>query len=168
MIEDARARIEKRYLRTGFSDFLRSEVLAKLLPHPARFRRVLLPVKLLDTLGLRDLASRLLPPRLARMVALLPDARRWAGDRMPDLNPAEGRRRGRVGSAAGERHVPRPVIAGCVGTADEAQPQRSWWARQDERHRCPPAGLRRRWEWYRGERRQRGTYVVEIEHAPDS
>jgi glycolate oxidase iron-sulfur subunit len=99
LVDHARAHIEKTYERPRY-DRLRRELLAWLMPHPARFRPLLFAAwlgkpfaPLLALFGARDLAAMLklapwLPPRPSRY----PQA---------GVVPAEGARKGRVALMSG-------------------------------------------------------------------
>ncbi len=73
------------------------------------------PARLLQRLGVLDLAekvglSRLLPPTLRRMQAMLPEARLGRAVDLPEVLPPNGPKRARVGlvpGLRGRRHVPR-------------------------------------------------------------
>jgi len=106
LIEATRAQVERHY-RRPLSDRLFRTVLFTLFPYPRRLRAASLPLWIYQHSGLQRLARRsglinLLPPRLRSMEALTPrvtmDAFRA---KMPQLIPAQGERRGRVGLLLG-------------------------------------------------------------------
>ena len=85
-------------------------VLYGLFPYPGRLRWALAPARLMQRLGLDRVLDwtglpGLLPGPLGRMYRLLPRLGPRGG-RLPEVFPAEGRRRARVG-----------LFSGCVGEA---------------------------------------------------
>ena len=106
LIEATRAQVERNYSRP-LRDRLVRALLFALFPHPRRLRAASLPLWLYQRTGLRRLARRsglikLLPVRLRSMEALAPPVRAGAfARRMPELIPAQGKRRGRVGLLLG-------------------------------------------------------------------
>jgi len=90
LIEQTREYVEERYEREPADALLRSLVFA-VFPHPRRLR---------PALRLTPLGRRLpVPRRLAPLVELAP---RWRdGEAPPELTPAHGERRGRVGLLTG-------------------------------------------------------------------
>ena len=93
--------------RTGM---LQRLILHHLFPHAARVKAALAPARLLQRFGVLDLAERsgltkLLPPTLRRMQAMLPTLKS-AGSRLPSILPPIGPRRARVA-----------LFLGCVGDA---------------------------------------------------
>ncbi|MBN2578173.1 MAG: (Fe-S)-binding protein [Pirellulales bacterium] len=93
-VKQADTRLEERY------DWFREIVLLRLFPYADRLRLVLLPVRIMQRLGLFDVAEclglfKLIPGRLGRMVPLLPPPVR-GGPRLPKFLPAVGRKRARV------------------------------------------------------------------------
>jgi len=85
-------------------------ILHHLFPHSARVKAALMPARLLQRLGLLDLAERsglmrLLPGTLRRMQAMLPDLSRGSAA-LPDVLPPIGPRRARVA-----------LFLGCVSDA---------------------------------------------------
>jgi glycolate oxidase iron-sulfur subunit len=106
LIEATRAQIERNHPRP-LSDRLFRNLLFALFPHPFRLRAASLPLLLYQRTGLRWLTRRsgllrLLPARLRSMEALAPPVHldAFAGP-MPELIPAQGPRRGRVGLLLG-------------------------------------------------------------------
>jgi glycolate oxidase iron-sulfur subunit len=111
-MEENTAKVEDRF------DWFREIILFRLFPYADRLRRVLLPVRILQRLGLFDVAERLglfklIPGRLGRMVPLLPPPVR-GGPRLPKFLPAVGRKRARVA-----------FFTGCVA---DAMFRHSHWA----------------------------------------
>jgi glycolate oxidase iron-sulfur subunit len=103
LIEATRAQIERRYTRSssekGFRRFLFST-----FTHPERLSLLALPLRLYQQSGLQALVRRigipkLLPKRLRAMETLLP--RVPASEKVPELIPAQGERRRRVGLMLG-------------------------------------------------------------------
>jgi glycolate oxidase iron-sulfur subunit len=93
-VEQADETIEQRV------DWFRDIVLFRFFPYADRMRRLLVPVRLLQRMGIYGAAERLglfklLPGRLGRMVPLLPPSLR-PGPRLPKFLPAVGRKRARV------------------------------------------------------------------------
>jgi glycolate oxidase iron-sulfur subunit len=106
LIEATRAQIERKHPRS-LSDRLFRNLLFALFPHPRRLRAASLPLWLYQRSGLQRLTRRtgllrLLPARLRSMEALAPPVHldAFAGP-MPELIPAQGPRRGRVGMLLG-------------------------------------------------------------------
>ena len=98
LVDHARAHIQETYQRPLPERMLRA-LLAWLMPHPARFRRMLLfaPLgkpfaPLLNVLGFR---------RMAAMLRLAPWRLPQAGPRNSGIYPTQGRRRGRVALLSG-------------------------------------------------------------------
>lgn len=135
LIEATRAQIERRYERPaaekGFRQFLFST-----FTRPERLRLLALPLRLYQQTGLDKLVRRfgipkLLPKRFQAMEALLP--RVPAQERVPELSPAQGEKRRRVGLLLGcvqrvffpqvNAATARVLAAeGCEVVAPEAQP----------------------------------------------
>ncbi|HET9375785.1 MAG TPA: glycolate oxidase subunit GlcF [Chthoniobacterales bacterium] len=135
LIEATRAQIERRYRRpageTRFRRFLFS-----IFPRPDRLRALLLPLRWYQKSGLQLLVRRagipkLLPKRFQAMEALLPQVP--AEEAIPELIPAKGERRRRVGLLLGcvQRVLFSQVNAatarvlaaeGCEVVAPKAQP----------------------------------------------
>ncbi len=89
-------------------DWFHRWILFRLFPYPNRLRKALWPARVAQLLRLDRAAERLgllrlLPPRLRQLVAMLPPRRR-AEKPLPEVMPAEGRRRARVA-----------LFTGCVG-----------------------------------------------------
>jgi glycolate oxidase iron-sulfur subunit len=102
LIEMARAEVVDAGLRRGPAALLERLALRHLVPHPRRLRLAVSALALAQRLGLDRLASRWLPEALAHAPRLLPRVPpRAARQPLPELVPAEGERRGRVGFFAG-------------------------------------------------------------------
>jgi glycolate oxidase iron-sulfur subunit len=93
LIESARSFVEQRYHRP-VRDRLRRRVMAWLFPHPHRMRILLLPLRLLDVVGVLDLVRR-----VSTLAATLPALGWW--EPLPEVVPAHGIERHRVGFLAG-------------------------------------------------------------------
>jgi glycolate oxidase iron-sulfur subunit len=103
LIEGTRAQIERRYTRPVAEKRFR-RFLFGVFTRPARLQALLVPVRLYQKVGLEALVRRmgilkLLPGRLRAMEALLPQVP--AQERLPELMPAQGERRRRVGLLLG-------------------------------------------------------------------
>jgi glycolate oxidase iron-sulfur subunit len=91
-------------------------MLFHLTPYAGRMRWALAPLRVLQRLGLRgvvDRMGRLLPPSLRRMQDIVPPLEPHYG-RLPELLPAEGRRRARVAlfvGCAADAFFPRTTLA---------------------------------------------------------
>jgi glycolate oxidase iron-sulfur subunit len=103
LIEATRAQIERRYTRPAPEKRFR-RLLFSIFPRPDRLRALLLPLRLYQKAGLQSLVRRagipkLLPGRFRAMEALLPQVP--AQETLPELIPAQGERRRRVGLLLG-------------------------------------------------------------------
>jgi glycolate oxidase iron-sulfur subunit len=103
LIEATRAQIERRYRRPPAEMRFR-RFLFSTFPHPARLRALMLPLRLYQKLGIQDLVRRLgipklLPARWQALERLLPQVP--AQETVPELVPAQGARRRRVGLLLG-------------------------------------------------------------------
>jgi len=135
LIEATRAQIERRYTRPAAEKRFR-RLLFSIFPHPDRLRALLLPLRLYQKAGLQSLVRRagipkLFPARFRAMEALLPQVP--AQETLPELIPAQGERRRRVGLLLGcvQRVLFQQVNAatarvlaaeGCEVVAPKAQP----------------------------------------------
>ena len=135
LIEATRAQIERRYTRPASEKRFR-RLLFSIFPRPDRLRALLLPLRLYQKAGLHSLVRRagipkLLPARLRAMEALLPQVP--AQETLPELIPAQGERRRRVGLLLGcVQRVLFPQVnaatarvlaaEGCEVVAPKAQP----------------------------------------------
>jgi glycolate oxidase iron-sulfur subunit len=93
-VEEADTRAEIKY------DWFRDIILFQLFPYAERMRKLLGPVRVMQRMGLFDLAERmgllkLIPGRLGRMIPLLPPPA-TPGPKLPRFLPAMGRKRARV------------------------------------------------------------------------
>lgn len=109
LIAATRVQVQRHYQRPVGDRLLRWFIF-QTLPHPRRLRALLWPLWLYQKLGLANLEKqlgllkRLLPKSLAAMYQLLPPlSAKTFRDRFPEVVPAQGKKRGRVG-----------VILGCV------------------------------------------------------
>ena len=135
LIEATRAQIERRYTRPAPEKRFR-RLLFSIFPRPDRLRALLLPLRLYQKAGLQSLVRRagipkLLPARFRAMEALLPQVP--AQETLPELIPAQGERRRRVGLLLGcVQRVLFPQVnaatarvlaaEGCEVVAPKAQP----------------------------------------------
>ncbi len=108
LIAATRPQIERNHER-GLGDRLFRQLIFSLFPYPDRLRLFLVPLALYQWLGLPKLIRssgllQRLSPRLAAMESLLPTvSARSFQDNLPDVVPAQGNQRYRVG-----------MILGCV------------------------------------------------------
>jgi glycolate oxidase iron-sulfur subunit len=106
LIEATRAQVERNYPRS-LADRLFRRLLFALFPHPGRLRAAAVPLWVYQRSGLRWVVRksgllRLLTARLAAMEALAPPVSAGAfRGTMPEVIPAQGERRGRVGLLTG-------------------------------------------------------------------
>jgi glycolate oxidase iron-sulfur subunit len=103
LIEATRAQIERRYTRPAAEKRFR-RILFSIFTRPDRLRSLLLPLRLYQKAGLQTLVRamgipKLLPARLRAMEALLPQVP--SQETLPELIPAQGERRCRVGLLLG-------------------------------------------------------------------
>src|ERR1700751_4954626 len=103
LIEATRAQIERRYTRPSSEKRFR-RFLFSTFTHPERLSLLALPLRLYQQSGLQTLVRRigipkLLPKRLQAMETLLPQVP--APEKVPELMPAHGERRRRVGLLLG-------------------------------------------------------------------
>ena len=103
LIEATRAQIERRYARSASEKRFR-RFLFSTFTRPDRLRSLLLPLRLYQKTGLQALVRgmgipKLLPARLRTMEALLPKVP--TQETLPELMPAQGERRCRVGLLLG-------------------------------------------------------------------
>lgn len=112
LISATRHQVERNYNR-NFSDKLLRQLIFSLFPNPDLLRILLVPLflyqklgiaKLARTTGLIDNIVKKISPQLAAMESILPDITvKSFQDNLPDIIPAKGEKRYRVG-----------VILGCV------------------------------------------------------
>ncbi len=93
LIESARSFVEEHHHRTVV-DRWRRRLITLLFPHPQRLRRLLVPVRLLEVLGVLTGLRR-----VSSVAAQLPRLASW--EPLPEVVPAYGRERFRVGFVAG-------------------------------------------------------------------
>lgn len=106
LIEQTRAAIEERHPRSAGERWFRA-LLFQTLPYATRLRLLGVPLLLAGGLRRSKLLQRLLPSRLAPMLALAPDVSAKAlSEETPAFTPAVGQRRSRVG-----------LVTGCVQRA---------------------------------------------------
>jgi glycolate oxidase iron-sulfur subunit len=103
LIEATRAQVERRHPRSRGERAFRALVFA-LFPHPGRLRLLRGPLGLYRRSGLQRLLRRTrlygrLPAGMRAMERLLPDSPR--AERLPEVTPAKGERRRRVGMLTG-------------------------------------------------------------------
>jgi glycolate oxidase iron-sulfur subunit len=103
LIEATRAQIERRYTRSSSENAFR-KFLFSTFTNPGRLGLLALPLRLYQKSGLQALVRKmgipkLLPKRLQAMEALLPQVP--APEKVPELIPAKGERRRRVGLLLG-------------------------------------------------------------------
>ena len=106
LIEATRPKLNQPELRSSWQTSFR-QLLLLVLPYPKRLRALLIPLRAYAGTGLQRFARRsgllkLLGPQLEAMEALLPPLPPGGlTDRLPSLNPAQGKKRGRVGLVLG-------------------------------------------------------------------
>ena len=106
LIESTRPKLNQPELRSSWQTSFR-QLLLLVLPYPKRLRALLIPLRAYAGTGLQRFARRsgllkLLGPQLEAMEALLPPLPpEGLTDRLPSLNPAQGKKRGRVGLVLG-------------------------------------------------------------------
>src|SRR5262245_27907390 len=103
LLEATRAQFERRGVRAVDTDRKALDTALELFPHPRRLARVMRALRLYQRSGLQKMVRSLgvlaAFPKLMNMEALLP--RLPAGDSVPELVPARGKRRGRAGLHTG-------------------------------------------------------------------
>lgn len=108
LISATRHQVERNYPRS-LPDKLFRQLIFSLFPNPDALRVLLVPLFFYQKLGLQKLVRgtqllKLLSPRLAAMESILPEVTlKSFQDNLPDIIPAQGKKRYRVG-----------VILGCV------------------------------------------------------
>jgi len=95
LLEHTRDHFEKHHRRSLFQTFLRRFAIEKIFPYPRRMKWALLPPKLLRLLG----GERWLPRFAREAMSLIP--RTSASVSLPEISPAVGQSRGRVGFVSG-------------------------------------------------------------------
>jgi len=104
LIEATRAQIERNHPRT-LKERLARKLIFEIFPHPDRMARLLAPLRLYQRSGLQSLVRnsgvlKLLPAHLRAMESLMPVAPKAAPE-LPEVVPAKGERRLRVGLLLG-------------------------------------------------------------------
>jgi glycolate oxidase iron-sulfur subunit len=110
LIEPFRVAMEQTAAERKSHDWFHRWILFGLFPYPDRLRKALLPARLAQRLGLIWLAEqtgmlKLLPSRLRQLVRMLPPPAPHLS-RLPEMLPAEGKRRARVA-----------LFTGCIADA---------------------------------------------------
>ena len=110
LIEPFKIAMQKDAPAEARASLLERLILHHLFPYAGRVKAALLPARVFQKLGILDWAerkglTRLLPPTLRRMAAMLPRLSA-AGSRLPEVLPAIGPKRARVA-----------LFLGCVGDA---------------------------------------------------
>lgn len=95
LLEATRDHIEHHHQRSPFQTFLRRVLIERVFPHPLRMKLALLPARLIK----RAEAGHLLPQSAQDALALIPDE--VTEGHLPEVSPAIGQRRGRVGFVRG-------------------------------------------------------------------
>ena len=108
LIAATRPQVERNYPRNIFDRIYR-QLIFSFFPYPNRLRPLLIPLLIYQKLGLQTLVRKTkllkkISPRLASMESILPEITAQSfQDKFPDVIPAQGKKRYRVG-----------VILGCV------------------------------------------------------
>ena len=108
LIAATRPQVERNYSRNIFDRIYR-QLIFSFFPYPNRLRPLLIPLLIYQKLGLQTLVRKTkllqkISPRLAAMESILPEITAQSfQDKFPDVIPAQGKKRYRVG-----------VILGCV------------------------------------------------------
>jgi len=98
LVEGTRAAVEQAGLRSGFAKRVETFALRKVVPKPRRLHALVDLLALVQRLRLDRLARPLLPRALRELSALAPRVpSRRSRRALPELVPAQGERRGRVG-----------------------------------------------------------------------
>lgn len=95
LLEATRDHIEHYHRRSPFQTFLRRVLIERVFPHPWRMKLALAPARLLKRAG----AGHLFPKFVQDSLALLPGE--MSEGNLPEVSPAIGTRRGRVGFVRG-------------------------------------------------------------------
>jgi glycolate oxidase iron-sulfur subunit len=95
LLEATRDHVEHHHERSPFQNFLRHVVIEQVFPHPERMKLALFPARLLRRAG----AEHLFPKFIRDSLALLPSE--MTEGVLPEVSPAIGPRRGRVGFVRG-------------------------------------------------------------------
>ncbi len=105
LIEAMRGQIERNYERPLRERMLR-RIIRAFFPHPSRLRKLALPLRFFQALGLQRLfralgLTSLLPPSLRNMEKLLPALTSETSARLPERIPARGEKRRTVAMLTG-------------------------------------------------------------------
>jgi glycolate oxidase iron-sulfur subunit len=95
LLEHTRDHIEQNYRRSAFQTFLRRVAIEKVFPFPGRMKLALMPAKAVRAAGLESFL-----PKFARDALSLIPANASAGN-LPEVSPARGEKRARVGFVSG-------------------------------------------------------------------
>jgi glycolate oxidase iron-sulfur subunit len=95
LLEHTRDHIEKKYQRSTFQTFLRRVAIEKVFPFPNRMKLALLPAKITKRLGI----EKFLPKFAREALSLIPE--KCSEVQLPEVSPALGEKRGRVGFVSG-------------------------------------------------------------------
>lgn len=95
LLEATRDHIERHHRRSPVENFLRRVVIERVFPHATRTKLALLPARLVKRAG----AEHLFPRFVQDSLALLPTD--MSEGSLPEVSPAIGQRRGRVGFIRG-------------------------------------------------------------------
>ncbi len=91
LLEHTRDHFEKHHRRSLFQTFLRRFAIEKIFPYPGRLKLALLPAKIIRRCG----AEKWLPTFAREALSLVPE--KLVPVSLPEISPAVGSRRGRVG-----------------------------------------------------------------------
>src|SRR5437879_4479187 len=107
LIEPFRLHMEQQEPRRALKNLsaMQRFLMMKIFPSRARTKLALLPAKVLQRTGLDRLLAKALPRSMRRMIDMLPRMKPHYGS-LPELLPAEGKRRAKVG-----------LFLGCVADA---------------------------------------------------
>src|SRR4051812_13272545 len=95
LLEHTRDHLERNHRRSAFQTFLRRIAIEKVFPYPARLKWALLPAKISQLLHL----ERLLPKFAREALSLIPSFKK--ARLLPEVSPAQGATRARVGFLSG-------------------------------------------------------------------
>jgi len=95
LLEHTRDHIEQNYRRSAFQTFLRRVAIEKVFPFPGRLKLALMPARAVRATGLEGFL-----PKFARDALSLVPVNANAGN-LPEVSPANGEKRARVGFVSG-------------------------------------------------------------------
>jgi glycolate oxidase iron-sulfur subunit len=95
LLEETRDRVEKSFERSPFQTFLRRVAIEQIFPFPQRLKLALMPARFIRSAGL----EKFLPASARSAISLLPE--KQASIPIPQITPAIGEKRGRVGFISG-------------------------------------------------------------------